>query len=137
MRLTSRAALAVVVVVLALLVGGAGTASAHVLPTSTVRLSVGAATVDAAVTIPVSDLEAATGLDLGDASGSAVDARAAAIAAYLVAHVRPTSDDGRPWTVVAGAPTVSGAGDARTTGLYREVHVPLSLTPPAGAGVRS
>ena len=129
--------LATVALVLGLLVLGAGAASAHVLPTSTVQLAVGATEVEAEVSVPVSDLEAASGLDLGDASEAAVDAQAAAIDAYLLAHVRPTSDDGRAWSVTAAAPTVSGAGDARTTGRYREVHVLLTLTPPAGAGVRS
>ncbi|GAA3561407.1 hypothetical protein GCM10022197_16270 [Microlunatus spumicola] len=136
MRVLARA-LAAVALVLGLLVLGTGSASAHVLPTSTVRLAVGASTVEAEVSVPVSDLEAAAGLDLGDASETAVDAQAAAIDAYLLAHVRPTSDDGRAWSVTAAAPTVTGAGDARTTGLYREVHVLLTLTPPAGAGVRS
>ncbi|GAB2570650.1 HupE/UreJ family protein [Microlunatus antarcticus] len=136
MRTLTRA-LAAVSLAFVVLVLGTGTASAHVLPTSTVQLVVGADAVEAQVSIPVDDLTAASGLDLGDASEAAVTAQASAIDAYLVAHVRPTSDDGRAWSVVAGAPTVSGAGDARTTGLYREVRVLLTLTPPAGADVRS
>jgi hydrogenase/urease accessory protein HupE len=39
--------------------------------------------------------------------------------------------------VAVGTPTVVGAGDTRTTGLYQEVDVVLTLTPPAGADVRS
>ena len=129
--------LVAVSLVLVVLVLGTGTASAHVLPTSTVQLVVGADAVQAQISIPVDDLTAASGLDLGDASEVEVAAQAAAIDAYLVAHVRPTTDDDRAWAVTAGTPTVTGAGDARTTGLYREVHVLLTLTPPAGADARS
>jgi len=130
-------ALAAVAAALGLLLTGGAAASAHVLPTSSIQLTVGAASVEAAVSIPASDLEAASRLDLGDESDAAVTAQATAIESYLLAHVRPTSDDGRAWSVSAAAPSVTGAGDATTTGLYREVHVQLTLTPPGGADVRS
>lgn len=121
----------------ALLTVTAGPASAHVVPTSSVRLQVGADSVTAVVAIPLSDLEAATGLDLGDQSQAAADGAAAAIDAYLVAHIAPTSDDGRAWSVAPGGLTVGETGDQATTGLYRQLQTTVTLTPPAGASVRS
>jgi hypothetical protein len=115
----------------------APTASAHVVPTSTIQLDVRDTAIDAAVSIPVSDVAAATGLDLRDATQAAVDANAAAIKTYLLDHVQPTSDDGRPWSVAVGDLTVSTAGDVRTTGRYAQLETTIVLTPAAGSDERS
>lgn len=106
--LLAAAILAVVLVCSAgLLALTAPTASAHVVPTSTVQLDVDEGRIEALVSIPVSDLEAASGLDLEDGTPAAVDAAGDEIRAYLQEHVAPTSDDGLPWTVDVGTPTVS------------------------------
>jgi hypothetical protein len=46
----------------------AAPASAHVLPTSSVLLNVREDTIEATAKIPLDDLEAASGIDLGDES---------------------------------------------------------------------
>jgi len=115
----------------------APTASAHVVPTSTIQLDVRDTTVDAAVSIPVSDVAAATRIDLGDGSQVAVDDHADAIKAYLLSHFAPTSDDGRSWSVSIGDLAVSTAGDPTTTGRYPQLETTFVLTPPAGANERS
>ncbi len=112
-------------------------ASAHMVPTSSVQLDVGADAVTALVSIPVTDVEAASGLDLGSGSQPEVDEQAAAVRSYLLAHVEPTSDDGRAWSTTVGALTVSETGNPATTGVYAQLQAIVVLTPPAGAGDRS
>ncbi len=128
---------AVAVVVLALLTLGTGSASAHVVPWTTVQLDVQDGEIDAALDIPLDDVAAATGIDLGDETQADVDANATAITTYLANHVGPTSDTGQAWAVTVGALTVVQAGDRTTTGLYRQLTTTLVLTPPAGADERS
>jgi hypothetical protein len=122
----------------AIVFGLAPAASAHVVPTSTIQLDVGARAIRATVGIPVSDVAAATGLDLGNGSLAAVTSRTAAIERYLLAHFRPTGDNGRAWTVgSAAALTVGTTGNTATTGRYQELETTFTLTPPAGADERS
>ena len=120
----------------ALLTVGTAPASAHVVPTSSVRLDVRASSVEATVTIPLDDLAAASGLDLGAQGAQTqadVDAQADAVSAYLLEHFAPTSDDGVAWSVVEDTPlVVSDTGDTTTTGLYEAVTTTFTLTPPAG-----
>lgn len=110
-------------------------ASAHVVPTSTIQLDVGDTTVAAAVAIPLTDLESASGVDLAEQTQAAVDDNADAIESYLLAHFRPTTDEGVAWTVTDGDLIVSDAGDTSTTGIYAELETTLTLTPPIGTSV--
>lgn len=126
-----------IVCALGLLALAAPAASAHVVPTSTIQLDVRSTAVDADVSIPVSDVAAATGLDLGDGSQAAVTSRAEAIKTYLLSHFRPTSDDGRPWSVGIGDLSVSTTGDPTTTGRYAQLETTFVLTPPTGTDARS
>jgi len=127
----------VVVCSTALLTFAAPTASAHVVPTSTVQLDVRDGDIDAAVAVPVTDIESAVQVDLGDGSQADVDRETDAISDYLLEHFRPTADDGAAWTTTVGALTVTQAGDQQTTGLYQQLETTITLTPPAGADERS
>ena len=135
--LLAGAAVAVILACAALLACTPLTASAHVVPTSTVQLDVRDGVIDAAVSIPLSDLEAAARIDLGGESQADVDREADAIRDYLLEHIDPSSDDGTAWTTRVGDLTVGQAGDQATTGLYQQLQTTLSLTPPTGAGERS
>jgi len=55
---------------------------------------------------------------------------------YLLEHIKPTTPDGRAWTVAVDD---LGIGDATQTasGPYRELSVHLTLMPPAGASSRA
>jgi hypothetical protein len=121
----------------ALLVLTPSSASAHIVPTSTVQLDVGDGVIEATVSIPVTDVEAAVGVDLGEGSQSQVDAEADSIRAYLQQHIAPTSDDGTAWTTAVGALTVTQAGSQQTTGLYQQLETTVSMTPAAGEDERS
>lgn len=122
--------------VVAVVVWTAPTASAHVIPSSTVQLAVHDSEIDATVTIPVSDVATATGLDLGDGAQTDIDAQAGTISAYLLDHIAPTDGNGRAWTVTIGPLAVAEAGDTATTGRYAELLTSLTLTPPPGTDDR-
>ncbi|MCL8026455.1 HupE/UreJ family protein [Nocardioides bruguierae] len=112
-------------------------ASAHVVPTSSIALAVTDDDVTADVEIPLSDLEAATGLDLGDYTQADVDENADAIEAYLLEHFEPTSDDGTEWSVSEGDLTVISTGDSTTTGVYAALETTFTLTPADGESTDS
>ena len=112
-------------------------ASAHVVPTSTVQLDVRDGLIDAAVAIPVTDVEAAAKLDLGKGSQADIDRETNTIRSYLQTHVQPTSDDGTAWTTTVGALTATQAGDQQTTGLYQQLETTITLTPPSGGDEQS
>jgi HupE / UreJ protein len=122
---------------LAVIAGIVPAASAHVVPTSTIQLAVHEKDIAATVAIPLSDVEAATGLDLGTESQAAVRSEEAAIDRYLLAHFAPTSDAGGAWTVSPGELQVSTTGGARTTGRYRQLETTFTLIPPAGSNAGS
>lgn len=112
------------------------TASAHVLPTTTVELDVHSGEIDAELTIPLSDLEAASGIDLDSATQDQVDAHSAEFSSYLGSHFRPTSVDGQPWAVTLDDLTIDSAENVGT-GVYDTVTTTAHLTPPAGADERT
>ncbi|TIC85623.1 HupE/UreJ family protein [Nocardioides sp. GY 10127] len=133
-RRAARACAGLVVALVAtavLVLTSATSASAHVVPTSTIELAVTDSDVVATVEIPLSDLESATGLDLGDETQADVDANADAIEEYLLEHFQPTTDDGEEWTVSGGDLTVVSAGTSTTTGIYAALETTFTLTPPA------
>jgi hypothetical protein len=132
-----RRLVAVTILAVGLLLLGAQSASAHVVPWTTIQLDVQDGQTLATADIPLDDIAAALGIDLGDESQTNVDAQSAHISAYLVAHFAPTSDDGRAWTVQIGALSVVQAGDAQSTGLYKQLVTTFTLTPPAGNDGRS
>lgn len=129
--------MAALLILLAALSFGAAPASAHVLPSSSVQLNVRDDAIDAAVKIPLDDLEAASGINLGEESGEAVAAHSAEINRYLLAHFAPTSDAGQAWDVTVGDLMVADAGSVSTTGIYKELKTTFTLTPPAGSAARS
>ncbi len=131
-RLCAASAVAIVV-----LLCGAPSASAHVVPWTTVQLNVQDGRITATLGIPLDDIEAATGIDLGDETQADIDSHASALTTYLQQHFTPTSDDGRAWTVQAGALTVAQAGAADTTGLYRQLITTFTLIAPADDDGRS
>ncbi len=101
------------------------------MPTSSIQLLVHEDEIDAAVAIPLSDLQDSTGTTLE--SQADVDAQSEQLQQYLLAHFTPTSDDGQAWDVGMGSLTVSTTGNKATTGLYEQVQTTFTLTPPAGS----
>ncbi|MFK0005275.1 HupE/UreJ family protein [Paenarthrobacter sp. NPDC090522] len=132
-----RSLAAALLILTGLLALGTTPASAHVLPNSTVELTIAEDHIDARVNIPLDDLSAASGINLGDGSAETVAARATDITAYLLAHFTPTSDTGQAWAVSEGGLTVTDAGSTATTGIYKALETTFTLTPPSGTDERS
>ncbi|NUP15170.1 MAG: HupE/UreJ family protein [Streptomyces sp.] len=103
---------------------------------SVVQLDVYEHSVAARLELPVGELARASGIDLTEATGTAIPAaQVKAVRAYLTAHIHPTTRAGKAWEVSVGALSLSNA-EQTSTGVYRELVVKVVLTPPAGADIR-
>ncbi|MET7487212.1 HupE/UreJ family protein [Streptomyces sp. NPDC005538] len=128
------------VAVLAALLLAAPPAAAHPMPHSVLLLDVHEASVTAELDLPLSDFSRASGIVLDDTTTARqLSARIPAIRRYLSAHVRPTSRKGKgkgqAWAVTFGTMALSRA-EQTSTGVYRELTVQATLTPPPGGDVR-
>lgn len=128
-----RALAGIAVTVPAALLFGASPAAAHPMPHSVVLLDVHETSVTAHLELPVDELRTASGIDLRTVETAAIPADA--VRSYLTAHLKPTTVEGRPWTVRIGALTLNQS-EQTATGPYRELLAQATLTPPAGADVR-
>ncbi|MET7567549.1 HupE/UreJ family protein [Streptomyces sp. NPDC005492] len=133
-----RVTVGLAVAVLAALLLAAPPAAAHPMPHSVLLLDVHEASVTAELDLPLSDFSRASGIALDDTTTARqLSARIPAIRRYLSAHVRPTSrkGKGKAWAVTFGAMALSRA-EQTSTGVYRELTVQATLTPPPGGDVR-
>lgn len=127
-RLVGTGAAIILLVILA--IGGvAAPASAHILPTTTVALDVHEATVDATLSIPVSDLDLATSLDIDTSSTMVDEADAVTIRDYIATNLGVTSSDGA-WTVVATDLSI-GDNQQYGTAVFPVLTATVALTPPS------
>jgi hypothetical protein len=110
-------------------------AEAHPMPNSVVLLTVHAHRLDAAVQIPLSELQPAFGHAVGDSSAHLVARLGPELRRYLAQHLRLQSPDGRFWAVTVGELGVQETENP-LTGPYRELTAQVQLLPPAGADVR-
>jgi hypothetical protein len=109
--------------------------AAHPMPNSVVLLTVHAHRMDAAVQIPLTELQPAFGHAVGDSAAHLVARLGPALRAYLTQHIKLQSPDGRFWAVAVGALGVQETQNPMT-GPYRELTAQVQLLPPAGADVR-
>lgn len=114
----------------------AAPASAHVVPATVVELDVHATDITADITLPAADLATASGTALDE--GNLSTAAAAQISTYLGEHLAVVTTDTTPaaWTVHiddVAATEVEQYG----TGAFPAVTATATLTPPAGADLRS
>lgn len=102
-------------------------AKAHPMPNSVILLDIKSKGVAAEVQLPLSELELALGhkVELGPA-----------LRAYLLAHVRPQSLEGQPWTVQVKDLHIQPA-EQTATGPYNEVTATLWMEPVNGTSVRN
>ncbi|MFC8517708.1 HupE/UreJ family protein [Streptomyces sp. NPDC057257] len=131
-----RMAVGSAVAVLAALLLAAPPAAAHPMPHSVLLLDVHEASVTAELDLPLGDFSRASGIALDDTTTAGqLSARAPAVRRYLAAHLHPTTRDGKAWAVTIGAMALSRA-EQTSTGVYRELTVRATLTPPPGGDVR-
>ena len=101
----------------------AAPASAHILPTTTVALDVHESTIDATVSIPVTDLELATGFD--------VDTDQQQLSDYITDHFTVTSD-ADTWATQVTAVSL-GTSQQYGTAAFDELTAQVVLTPDSSA----
>lgn len=104
---------------------------AHPMPNSVVLLTIHANRIDAELQIPLVELQSAWGHAVNDSSARLVERLGPQLRAYLQAHIRPKSPDGRFWTVSVGELTVHESQNP-INGVYRELTAQVQMTPPAG-----
>lgn len=119
---------------LALLVPGR--AFAHPMPNSMLVLDLQPTGVAAELQLPLGELQLAFGRDVARHPETLVAHLGPELRAYIQAHVRPVSPDGRVWSVAVGKLGV-GAAEQTATGPYQELTAQLWLQPPAGASPRT
>ncbi|MBO2033524.1 HupE/UreJ family protein [Siccationidurans ginsengisoli] len=105
------------------------------MPNSVVLLTMHAHRINAAVQIPLSELQPAFGHAVGDSSAHLVARLGPELRRYLAQHMRLQSPDGRFWAVTVGELGVQETQNP-ITGPYRELTAQMRLLPPAGADVR-
>lgn len=114
----------------------AAPASAHVVPATVIELDVHADDITADITLPATDLATASGLAIDEAALSTETAQQ--IAAYLTGHISVTTTDAaaQRWAVHI-EDVAAGQTEQYGTGTFPAVTVTATLTPPAGADLRS
>lgn len=114
---------------------GHNPASAHPMPNSVVLLTVHAGRIDAELQIPLSELEAATGLPV-NAPAFGLSARTEQqLRTYLRQHTVLRSSNGQAWQVNVAELMLSNAQNT-INGTYRELIAHLRMVPPAGSDTR-
>ena len=114
----------------------AAPASAHVVPATVLELDVHSENITADITLPAGDLATASGLSIPEDNLSAETAQD--IIAYLKDHVAVTTTDGtaQEWAVNIDN-VVATHTEQWGTGAFPAVTATATLTPPAGADLRS
>ncbi|MFT4123094.1 MAG: HupE/UreJ family protein [Microbacteriaceae bacterium] len=134
MRPCGRAALVVALAGAAIL-AIAAPASAHVVPSTEIVLDVHSSDITAALTMPVSDLVTASGIDV-PTDGSAITADAARqVSAYLEKHFVVESASG-DWSVTVGDIALTTT-QQWGTGEFTALTAAATLVPPTTAELRS
>ncbi len=109
---------------------------AHQQPTTLALLDIGSGQVDMNLHVPLTELQLAFGHDVTRRPEQTIAVWGAPFRAYLIDHIHPVTDTGRPWSVRVLDLTVDHAEQTQS-GPFQEVLVRLLLTPPAGAGTRN
>lgn len=112
-----------------------GQAFAHPMPNSLVLLNLQPDGVAAELQLPLSELQLAFGKDVNHDASTLVERLGTELRAYILAHVRPVSDDNRLWSVTIRDMKVTPVEES-ASGPYQELSVNLWLQPPAGASSR-
>ena len=105
-------------------------ARAHSAPGSAVALDFNASSLDAELSLPLSELEIAFGSPLAAEPALVLDRHRAALFVYVLQHLAAHAPDGRLWQISATDARVA-LGETPV-----DLVVQLRLTPPAGAPLR-
>ncbi len=110
-------------------------AIAHPMPNSVVLLDIKATKVAAEIQLPLNELELAYGHDVNSNSDGLVERLGPQLKAYLLQHMHPVSQDGKPWAVTVNDMMVQPVAQS-ASGPYKELTVHLTLIPAEGETTR-
>jgi hypothetical protein len=108
----------------------------HPMPNTIVLLDVKTKGVAAELQLPLSELQLALGFDASKDAQLALKRVTPGLQQYLLQHIRPTTNDGRPWNVIIEKMNLQDAQQT-AAGKYQELTVHVYMQPPADASVRS
>ncbi|HVF97181.1 MAG TPA: HupE/UreJ family protein [Flavisolibacter sp.] len=108
---------------------------AHPMPNSLLLMDVGSKGVAVELQLPLSELELAFGNGVATNTSNLVERLGPQLKAYILAHIKPVSKDGKPWTVRVNDLRV-GKVEESAAGAYQELTAHLWMEPPAGASTR-
>lgn len=128
-----RAALPVLVIALHFF---PGLAWAHQSPSTLVILDVSPGKTGMELQVPLSQLELAYGHDISKNPETAVPRQRQQLEQYLLAHIHPTTEDGKPWSMIITDMKVEKAVQMASGPPFQEITVHLNLVPPPGADPR-
>jgi hypothetical protein len=111
-----------------LLLVAVGPASAHPMPSSSIVLRFHRTEIHAELTLPIGELALGWEKPLPLDAARTVREYGVELVEYVRAHVRPSTPDGRPWTVAVRRLTPVAEQEP-------DVQVELTMTPPPGASV--
>lgn len=108
---------------------------AHQQPTTVVLLDVSPRGAAMELQIPLSELELAFGHNATENPAALIGEFESDLNDYLLAHIRPTTIEGQPWSVAITKMKI-GTAEQTQSGAYQEIEIHLLLTPPANADPR-
>lgn len=108
---------------------------AHQSPTTIVLLDIAPGKVVMELQLPLSELELAIGPAVSKNAETAARQNQQ-LKKYLLAHIHPTTADGKPWTVEVTDMKLEKAVQVASGPPFQEITVHLNLIPPAGADIR-
>lgn len=111
-------------------------ATAHPMPNSSVLLNIHDNKITGEIQLPLGELQSAIGLGVNDNSKDLIRRLRPTLKNYLLLHIRPTSFDKKPWTVEIGEMKVLETSTT-ITGVYKELVVAFSITPPLNSDLRN
>jgi hypothetical protein len=111
-------------------------AIAHPTPNTIVLLDIKQKNVTAELQLPLTDLQLATGYDLSTNPEIAINKLKNELITYVTNHVKPVSEDNKPWQVSFVSLSINTT-EQTATGPYQQLIVQLLLTPPEGANSRN
>lgn len=114
---------------------GSDAAKAHPMPNSLVMLDVQEHQISAELQLPLVELELAFGKPLSANAANMIVTDGKELEAYIVRHLTPTSKNGQAWTVAIDKIELHTTENA-IYGVYQELRVFATMTPPVGLSTR-
>lgn len=106
------------------------------MPHSILSLRVISDRIEAELKTPIKELRLATPFNLPERIETPIQSYQTQLESYFMAHLRPTTASGKPWTVVVDSISLFES-EQNATGKYQELSTWFTMKPPSGENPRS